>query len=1487
MSLGTVHSYLYKVDAKGGKSTDGLGKSLNISDTKVLIFAASFLIISLLAVSSVSAVSVADATVLNNSNRIVPTGGISTSLQFNISNRAESSHAISLVNITAPANYNITASNATGNSTNACTVYQYSAVETVNCTGLPALLGAGSSLVINLTVTTPGTSAYGRWYINTRDTNGDVSNRSVVTAAIDAEDIAFDVQDELNNVTRAINATVIFLTNSTGLKFNTLQNNITDTTNDGLFIFESSNFVQSGTDNFNYTVSSDGFVNRTLSTNATYVINRAGANAFKPTGLLYKVKITVNDELGNALSGYSVNITSWAMPNSTNNFTGPLVDGRNSTGTSNATAGHIQYFALRSASFHNISINMSRSGYINNGSYLNGNFSNATFLINTTVQSQQTGNSTYTLPFNLKINATDELGVGGAFVNGSSVLFRINDTNAVANQSSNNVYYFALPNVVAVGINASKSGYVNSSVSVPINATLQANPTLQSNFTLNITVVDELGSGAAFTQNVIFALNNTTSTVNTSTRNTYYFNISSSSVNLSVAKFGYINSTNMANNYTSVLLNQSTQALIIVRLNFSVRVTDLCNELGGPGHCFGLTGSLGIAELSGNGSTNTTYNSADAYINASNGVSNQTMLVNGSINGFVNRTITVNTSQSNQVRIVFNNTDAAGAATDRANGLPFTFKVLSVFDELGVRNFTLNNTDTLTWGQASGRYLAGVDIFNQDNNTFYNNQTTTIGGTNNGNAYVNATGTSAVQLVAFLGNQSLVNSTKVVTPNPAAQQTILFNASNQLSADLLGTGLNYTLKINVTDELGAGNSSYMASGITIAFNSTHTNASMTALTADATSNNVYYFANQSWVLPNETNFTVSRIGYINTSSAIRVQINASNQSSHTIQLPFNLKVAVNDELAQAVGSMNYVNANFTLNNTVGGAGNPNATSNGFSYWAVTVPSLSNNGTAYVNISKIGYVDNSTLTLSVNSSNQTLANRSLLYTVRVFVICNEVNASKTACFNINGNIATDGTAAAEISGLATNYSSGVAYIPLSNYTSGTVTAAARGYVNQTVSVIPTASIGGRNSSIAFNMSAPTGSASQVNGSALQFTVKIPSVCDQLNYTCFRLNGSEDQIGSAGVNISLSPTSGSVNLTVYNNTSANAWTAFVAVPHGVSVNLTAFSLGYVNASQNVTGNSSTQTTLAWNSTLYGLNYTVRLNVQNELGGTTNMNSALTLVRNVTNAVGTSLTENQSYFRSSPSSAVYYINVSPANVTTGGGANITIRRDGYVNSSSTNYPINSSLQANMTLNMSFIIKVNVRSQDNAPLNGSQVTITDSSANPQMSFSVYDGSTNDGDNSTNGVVYYAINQSNITNNVYFDVTAGGFSGSTNIGHSANQSAQLLLTIGTNAPRPFNFTSWYLTGQEWTSFEIPPQSLMENKGYNSSMTSNWNISSILSAGGLTNNYDAVYYNTDGSSSGWKIFIRSDWTGSTLQYANNTNDKRYWINATSSSWFIL
>ena len=76
----------------------------------------------------------------------------------------------------------------------------------------------------------------------------------------------------------------------------------------------------------------------------------------------------------------------------------------------------------------------------------------------------------------------------------------------------------------------------------------------------------------------------------------------------------------------------------------------------------------------------------------------------------------------------------------------------------------------------------------------------------------------------------------------------------------------------------------------------------------------------------------------------------------------------------------------------------------------------------------------------------------------------------------------------------------------------------------------------------------------------------------------------------------------------------------------------------------------------------------------------------------------------------------------------------------------------------------------------------------------------------------------------------------------------------------------------------IPFQGLIESTGRNASTTGSFNFTSILNT--LGNSWNYMYYNINGTSTGWVLATRTDPGGSTLKYVNNTNDKPYWINMT-------
>ncbi|MBI3190124.1 hypothetical protein HYZ41_00310 [archaeon] len=91
--------------------------------------------------------------------------------------------------------------------------------------------------------------------------------------------------------------------------------------------------------------------------------------------------------------------------------------------------------------------------------------------------------------------------------------------------------------------------------------------------------------------------------------------------------------------------------------------------------------------------------------------------------------------------------------------------------------------------------------------------------------------------------------------------------------------------------------------------------------------------------------------------------------------------------------------------------------------------------------------------------------------------------------------------------------------------------------------------------------------------------------------------------------------------------------------------------------------------------------------------------------------------------------------------------------------------------------------------------------------------------------------------------------------------------------------TGYFSTG--WKTLFIPTQTIMESTGKTSAATGSFNFTSILSSMGSNWNY--MYYNVNGSSSGWVLATRTDPGGSTLKYVNNTNDKPYYINVTASN----
>ncbi|MBI3034019.1 hypothetical protein HYY72_02575 [Candidatus Woesearchaeota archaeon] len=106
-----------------------------------------------------------------------------------------------------------------------------------------------------------------------------------------------------------------------------------------------------------------------------------------------------------------------------------------------------------------------------------------------------------------------------------------------------------------------------------------------------------------------------------------------------------------------------------------------------------------------------------------------------------------------------------------------------------------------------------------------------------------------------------------------------------------------------------------------------------------------------------------------------------------------------------------------------------------------------------------------------------------------------------------------------------------------------------------------------------------------------------------------------------------------------------------------------------------------------------------------------------------------------------------------------------------------------------------------------------------------------------------------------------------------------------------YNSGYWYtyparpslLQAGQLNNLFLPTTSDLNSFGITSAGSQTYNISYVLDTScALSPNYNIVYYNVDGTSSGWKAYVNGSWATSNLQYVNNTNDKPYKINMTTA-----
>ncbi len=231
-------------------------------------------------------------------------------------------------------------------------------------------------------------------------------------------------------------------------------------------------------------------------------------------------------------------------------------------------------------------------------------------------------------------------------------------------------------------------------------------------------------------------------------------------VNVTASSLGYVDGTALnlvptaAFQTTIIFKTGGTATVAKSGLLFTLKVVAVYDQLGNK---FQIGTNATATALSGK----FTLASGSAYLNASS-------LVNLTVSatGYVNSTLTITPSSSQQITILFQNGTTSGATMIQP-GLKFAVKVVGVYNELGGL-FQLNTNATIT--SSTGRFIVSA-----------------------GSAYLAAT--SKINVTA--SSPGYVNGTALnITPTALSQTTILFKNAGTVP------GLQFTVKVtSVSDEL--------------------------------------------------------------------------------------------------------------------------------------------------------------------------------------------------------------------------------------------------------------------------------------------------------------------------------------------------------------------------------------------------------------------------------------------------------------------------------------------------------------------------------------------------------------------------------------------------------------------------------------------------------------------------------------------------------------
>ncbi|MBI4895086.1 MAG: PGF-pre-PGF domain-containing protein [Candidatus Aenigmarchaeota archaeon] len=478
-------------------------------------------------------------------------------------------------------------------------------------------------------------------------------------------------------------------TNISGLKFTVRINNLTDELGNKLSLLNGVNgivvtdsgvvtysgdvaYINASAATTNLNGSKSGYVNQSLTVAG---VSNAAQNFTNISNLKFTIRVNnLTDELGNKLQPL-------------NGVAGIVV-------TDSGVVTYSADVAYINASAATTNLNASKSGYVNKT------------LVVATSNANQNFTNVSGVQFTIKIsNLRDELSNNLAPLNGVAGIV-VTDSGFVT-YSADVAYINA--SAATTNLNGSKSGYVNSSLAVPVSNSVQNNTNITNlKFTIKISNLrDELSNNLA-PLNGVAGIVVTDSGFVTYSADVAYINASAATTNLNGSKSGYVNKTlvvatsNANQNFTNVS-----------GLLFTVKVLNITDELG---HVIvplnGVVGSI----VTTNGSV--TYNSNIVYINASSSPN-----LTASRSGYLNVTLSgvgISNSAQNVTSI---------------SNLAFTIKITNVTNELGNRIGDLDgSTVVLVSSSGDVQYSGGVAYINASttasinaSSSGYVNQTKIVG----------------------------------------------------------------------------------------------------------------------------------------------------------------------------------------------------------------------------------------------------------------------------------------------------------------------------------------------------------------------------------------------------------------------------------------------------------------------------------------------------------------------------------------------------------------------------------------------------------------------------------------------------------------------------------------------------------------------------------------------------------------------------------------